>query len=461
MTGPSAGPSWEGQSHALGSPPDTTGAIGPGVYLQLINDGWSMYDRDGATLSGGLLDYLTGYHPHTLVDPQVIWDATTERFYYVVADIQRNTLAWGFSKTAEPTAVRGQWCRYVGDFGYASGFPDYPKLGDTADFLLVGANAFKHTGDTLGPFVSSDLLWIPKPSPGPITECPAQDSFALGRFAALTSTDGTPAFTPVPANQIDGSGTGYVVAAGYLYIAPGASGVPEHASQDYLTVFEVTKDHLTGAPLLSPPKRVSVPAYSIPPNAPQPGTNNRLDTLDGRFRQAVAAVDPRLGRVAVWTSHAVFGGAGSEERWYEIDAARPDPTIFRSGVVSHPSLYVWNGAISSDRVVGSAGSGFGSSMVLGFNTSSPTDFVAIQMVSKIEDAPQSGLALVQQSPGYYEDFACENVVCRWGDYSGAAPDPSAPLSGATGKIWLTGQWNSLRVDGVRAHWRTWNWGALP
>lgn len=41
------------------------------------------------------------------------------------------------------------------------------------------------------------------------------------------------------------------------------------------------------------------------------------------------------------SSHAVFGGAGSQQRWYEINVNAA--TLIQSGVVTDPSLYVFNG----------------------------------------------------------------------------------------------------------------------
>jgi hypothetical protein len=142
------------------------------------------------------------------------------------------------------------------------------------------------------------------------------------------------------------------------------------------------------------------------------------------------------------------------------------PTLFQSGAATSTSLFVWNGAVSPDRAVSPAGSGFGSNMVMGFNTSSAQDFSAIQMVSKVGANAQSQFVLVKQSPfGPYIDFSCNGEgrgsTCRWGDYSGASPDPAASLTGTSGKVWLSNEWNVSNGNRAFADWRTWNWGATP
>src|SRR5207244_2610472 len=132
-------------------------------------------------------------------------------------------------------------------------------------------------------------------------------------------------------------------------------------------------------------------------NALQCQAGPPLDTLDGRLETAVVGSDPLRGAFAIWTSHAVLGGAGSEQRWYEINVNFG--TLMQSGVVTSPTLFVWNGAVSNDRTVNPSGKAHGENMVLGVNTSSATNCTAIQMVSKVGNNPQSGMVLVKQSPG--------------------------------------------------------------
>jgi hypothetical protein len=193
----------------------------------------------------------------------------------------------------------------------------------------------------------------------------------------------------------------------------------------------------------------------------QKGGLHTLDTLDARLPHAVSAKDPSRGNaLAVWTSHTVLGGAGAEVRWYQIDVVGKN--LFQSGFVSDPNLFVFNGGISPDRAVNGASAAFGSNMVLGLSTSGANAYPAVQMVSKLGANPQSPMVLVKQSPGPDEGFDCfELQRCRWGDYSGAAPDPIAPTGAPFGKVWLSNMWASGEINPLRATWRTWNWGAIP
>ena len=452
--------SWEGiRNRKGGTPSDSTGAIGPTRYIELINVRYAIYDRTSDRPIGtGTLNELAGEPPPPppkadVFDPQIIWDSTTRRFYYVADDLYSaidNRLAFGFSKTASPSSA-ADFCKYVIKFGPR--FPDYPKLGDTKDLLLIGANTFLTSRG--GPYLGSDLVSITKPSAG--SGCPRRSAFTVDIERKLSEAAGGRAFTPVPANQIDPAQGGYVVAA-----SPDAFQGEGFASS--LSVYEASSG-ADGSLKLGGPKRLKVPFYSIPATAPQPRSNYRIDTLDARNTQAILAKDPsRGGKVALWTQHTVLGGSGAEVRWYEIDPTTK-PSLFQKGTISGPNgLYAFNGAISPDRQVNGGTSRFGANMVVGFNTSSTEQRPDIRMVSKQGSAPVSDHVLIKSSPTVLEDFACVELrVCRWGDYSASTPDPNVPAGATTGRVWLTNQWvkqpGSLkpRVTG----WATWNWAVRP
>ena len=433
--------SWPGiAADGTSSPSDSTGAIGPSSYIENVNSIVSIYDRAGSPLATSALDTWWGENGARAFDPQVMWDPTSSRFYYtgdVIFGASDNRLAFGFSTTSDPAGLTAaDWCQY--DITYGSLFPDYPKLGDSRDFALIGVNVFGSS------FVGSDIIALSKPGTG--STCPAASTFAFGVDGPL-SVNGAIQFTPVPANEIDTKGTGYVITrSGRL---PSTS----------IGVFSVTKAP-NGSPIIATAgTSVTVPSYTAPANAPQSGTSAVLDTSDARFPQAVAAVDPiHGGKLRVWTQHAVAGGAGSIQRWYEI---RPRAaTLVQSGTVKSASLFVFDGAISPDRVVNSSAEAFGENMVMSFVTSSSVTFPTIQMISKRAGLRSSSMVSVRTSPGPDTDFTCWTPPCRWGDYSAANPDPAASTTGKTGVVWLTSMW-TLPGSTATTSWQTWNWSAKP
>jgi hypothetical protein len=443
-SGPTIGVSWNGQSEADLAPPDPTGAIGPTSYIELINVRYGIYGRDASVIDQGDLGALTLFPVGELSDPQIVWDPTAQRFYYLVVDFANSAYAFGYSKSADPRSSTDFCHYYIGAFYGSSYLPDYPKMAVTQDFVLVGTNVF-----LLGAFYTgSDVDWFQKPT-DPV--CPAQLG-AGGIFSNLKNANGTQTSTPEPAVSADLTSGGLIV--GSADVGTG--------SASYLTVFKVTKN-AQGSATISAPTAVAVASYQMPANAPQSGTTQLLDTMDTRLTHAVAGYDPRLGATAIWTAHAVFGGAGSEDRWYEISASGT-PALSQSGRVSDALLYVFNGAVSPDRAADDAtdvSALTGRNMVIGFNTSSASTYSAIQMVSKRGTNAQSDSVLVKQSLGPNVDFSCGSGlpdVCRWGDYGGATPDP---LLSAGGQVWLSAEWNNPATDDSTPVWQTWSWSARP
>jgi hypothetical protein len=347
--------------------------------------------------------------------------------------------------------LTGTFCNYTSSFGYnpSTDIPDYPKLGQTKDFLMIGVNHYPSFSSMHAD--RTDLLWIGKyKNPNPVTTCPASSTFNSGIFKNLKNGDGTIGFTPVPAIQTDTSGNGFVVTMSDIEcpdICGSGTKISIHAFRTSPTDPTKPQFKIKGAD-------VTVGSFTSPPDAPQKGTTDLLDTLDGRLTHVVSGIDPAHGnKTGVWVAHSVMGGAGAKINWYEINPLPiTHPTLIQSGTVSNANLYVFNAGISNDRACDLAGCAHGDSMVLGFSTSSSTAFPASQMVSKIGNGAQSSFVVVKQSTTFDNDFSCA-PVCRWGDYGGATPDPTKK-GGTTGEVWLTNEW----TNGTN---QTWNWEATP
>src|SRR4051794_28788739 len=189
------------------SPSDATGAIGPTRFVQLVNARFGIYARDGKQpLATGDLTQLAGVARDVFVfDPQIIWDPAARRFYYVIDSIYGgsadNRLQVGFSRTDSPASA-ADWCHY--QIRYGKEFPDFPKLGDSGAYGLIGVNVY--ADNFVGPFRRADLIAISKPPAG--KDCPAETSFSGGVAKDLRDADGRRGFTPGPAHQVDAAPPG-------------------------------------------------------------------------------------------------------------------------------------------------------------------------------------------------------------------------------------------------------------
>jgi hypothetical protein len=449
-TAPIIGASWQGVSNGSVSPPDPNGAIGPNSYIEIINVNIAIYNRTGGLIATAPLSTLTGDFGF-LSDPMILWDPASQRFFYNVWDAGSGEMDWGFSKDTNPTTIPSSWCNYITNFGYnpSTDIPDYPKLGQTKEFLMIGVNHYPSFSSLHAD--RTDLLWINKyQSPDPVTTCPSASTFGHGLFKNLKNGDGSIGFTPVPAIQTDPSSTGFVITESDIE-CPDICGTGMKIS---VHAIRPNPSNPLVPQLLVKGKDITVGSFESPPDAPQKGTTKLLDSLDGRMEHAVSGKDPGHGnKTAVWVAHNVLGGAGSEGRWYEINPLPINtPSLFQQGTVSDASLWVTNTAVSPDRACTTTICAHGDNMVAGFATTSSTTFPTTQMVSKIGAGSQSAFVVVHASTTFDNDFTCA-PVCRWGDYGGATPDPTK-TGGNVGEVWLTNEW----TNGTN---QTWNWEATP
>ena len=430
-------------------PPDTTGAIGPTRYVEVTNGEVAVYDRANLGQVGPSMlfrNFAGRPAPEFVVDPQIMWDSSTSRFYAV--GVQRSFSTSGpsgtepvldflnvmWSKTSDPTDLVNGWCRVrfpTDDFGGAGEaddhyyFDDYPKLGDNATHLVIGVNVFEHdktNGRAFNvtqprPFRGSRIWTLPKPAAG--TSCPGSlPATAFGAPTNITSSrypdrDGSFAFTPVPTIGVDGAATGYVVASDNP--ATGAS----RQDVNVWTVDPAGTVALAGAD-------VNVGSFGVPANVPQPNPGlGTLDALDARLYQAFATNDPDVGGPAIWTAHTIFGGAGAMVRGYELLPGAALPRQSFSFLGAGDGLYVFNGVIAPATN--------GRSAVANFNTGSDTSRVDIRVRARPAGAPLNSFEpslVIGTSPAFSGTPAgCDDAAtmgfdpCRWGDYSGLSPDP--------------------------------------
>jgi len=98
------------------TPPDTTGAIGPTRYVELVNQMIGVYDRSNLSLlsSTDLASFVGVPAGVTSTDPQIQWDPQANRWLYAEIGFAtgNNYLVFGWTKTADPSDPTSGWCHY-------------------------------------------------------------------------------------------------------------------------------------------------------------------------------------------------------------------------------------------------------------------------------------------------------------------------------------------------------------
>ena len=148
------------------APPDSTGAVGPNNYVEMVNQLIGVYDRNlnqlSSTDNGSFMGAGTSL---SVSDPQIQWDGRGGRWLYTGIGVAtgNNVLLFGWSKTSNPSDLVNGWCRF--GIGRGSSLDDYPKLGHDDNFISIGSNVYDDTGGAYT-FVTANVFAIPKPAVG-------------------------------------------------------------------------------------------------------------------------------------------------------------------------------------------------------------------------------------------------------------------------------------------------------
>lgn len=423
------------------TPPDSTGAIGPNYYVEMVNSSIAVYDRTNLGLVNSVtLDTFTGQVAGVpLCDPQIQWDPAANRWLFSILYCNTATtqqlVVFGWSKTTDPhdltfntvTGFSNGWCEFV--FRSDPYLLDYQKLGHNGNYVIIGGNLYDETNapNNNPPFVSARIEWAQLPASPTDTSCTPPASSGGNQLPLINGDGVTPTFTPVPVNTDTSAADGYIAAAYDV-----GSNVPGGAGPKTKVAFW----HLDSAGVLHADNDVTVTSFSMPTSAPQPGTADFIDTQDGRLTQAVG--DPVRG---FYTQHTVNGpGNRSAVDWYEFVVSGSTVTLAQQGQVSNASDWVFDAAISPRFDARGAAIVYNrASAITGHYP------VIAAQVRDLANAPGTmapgELVLATSTASDQENLSCNvNPVgspCRWGDYAGATPDPVL-----TDLVWGTGEFNT-------------------
>jgi hypothetical protein len=171
---------------------------------------------------------------------------------------------------------------------------------------------------------------------------------------------------------------------------------------------------------------ISVPAYSVPPDVPQPGTTYTLETLDNEFEQRSVQLGTRI-----WNVHTIADGTATP-RWYEFD----------TGANSLVADGIWYATTTSSDwrpsiVMNGSGQTFGTWMSV--DVPNKTN-VAIHYIGGSGDSAGSGGGSVLYTSSQPLTGQTANGRDRDGDYSYITLDPSSYGScAAYERAWLEGE----------------------
>ncbi|MBS1714284.1 MAG: hypothetical protein JST30_08090 [Armatimonadetes bacterium] len=374
-------------------PPDCSMAVGRDHIVQTVNDRFRISDKAGITIfEADIPDWLSdpnGFY----FDPKVIYDPWRSNFcmlWHRWDDAnQQSQLVLIGSDDSNPV---GTWYvhRFDSDITISGKRtkPDYFDLGYCSKAIVISGNMFNWDGTGF--------------STGAIAMFNPAEIYTSGGagwliYVGFNNANGTEAATIRPAHMLRSFGSGWDQ---ILVNSAGGGG-------NFLSVWKLTDPLNTDGNLAFNRTTITVNAYTLPPNANQPGSGSTLDTIDCRL-MPVYVDDAAPGQTTSSTlytglSDASADGTRAEARLFVVDpiaGTKALDTSFTDGTNDY-----WFPTPSAEYghnctwVFARAGTVFGEAR---FVTWDPAGGLGTSVVLKAGE-------------GLY-------TLSRWGDYFGGEPD---------------------------------------
>lgn len=380
------------------APPDTNGEVGATQYVQIVNEGYQVFNKTtGASMLGpvGISTIWTGFGGPCETagdgDPVVLYDQIANRWLvsqFAGASVPTDECI-AVSTTNDAT---GSYNRYA--FHLGSNFFDYPHLGVWPDAYYMSMNVFNSSGTAfLGPqpfaFDRAKML-----AGQPAT------------FITTGVTGGSSEEVYLPAD-LDGSILPPVGApASFVEFPGGGSFRVFHFHVDFATPLNSTFT-LFGSPASA---GFTVRSAGIP----QLGTSSTLDPLADRLMFRVATRFFADGHESAVGNFTVNSNSIASPRWFELRNLTNGPvTVFQQGTYQPDTTHRWMGSAAMDQQ---------GNIALGYSASSSSINPQIRYAGRlVTDA----LNTLPQAEVHLFDGTGSQVSTnsRWGDYSDMTIDP--------------------------------------
>jgi len=383
---PNLGNNFQGLGQNGWIPYDAAIAAGPGHIVVMTNSQWVVYDRNGMVVRA-VTDFGVWW-PNgagTPFDPKCFYDAASGKF--VIAAVSKNSNSSFYhlsvSQTSDPT---GAWWNYdlnarLDGSINTSNWADFPNVGYDDNAVYITSNQFTLATDA---FQWAKVRVIKK------SQAYFGQAIAWSDFVNMTNQSGSKSFTMQPSRTL--------TAATSEYLVNNSSG-----GSNFVTLWRI--DNGGGTPTLTRQASLTVGSYTVPPDAPQPGTATLVATNDSRMYDTV------------WRNgilHSAFGesfSGNAASRYIRINTGTS--ALLKDITFTQPGVYYYFPAVTEDAA---------GNIYLVFTRSSSTEFASLYHTGmQPADSSFQASALVKAG-------AASNTSGRWGDYNAIANDPADNLN---------------------------------
>jgi hypothetical protein len=406
------------------APPDTNGEVGATQYVQIVNEGFQVFNKaTGASQLGpsGIATLWGGFggvcQNNGNGDPVVLYDQIANR--WIISQFAGVSVPTdeciAVSTTSDAT---GSYNRY--DFHLGSNFFDYPKLSVWPDAYYMSMNVFNSTGTAfLGPqpfaFDRSKML-AGQPATFVTTGVTGGSSEDVYLPADLDGSTLPPAGAPATFVEFPGGGAYRVFHFHVDFATPANSSFTLFASPvsaGFTQLCAVTRSCV-----------------------PQSGTTSRLDAIADRlmFRLAYRNFGDHESVVGNFT---VSSSSVAGVRWFELRNVTAGPvTVFQQSTYQPDTTWRWMGSAAMDQQ---------GNLAIGFSASSGTIFPQIRYNGRLAGDPLN-LLTQGESTLFAGTGSQTGTSSRWGDYSDLTVDPVDDCT-----FWYTNEYYATTTS---FNWRT-------
>jgi hypothetical protein len=386
--------------------------------VNLAAEIWRTSDGPPVAVSTQPLGALFGSGADELTDPRVLYDAAAGRWLASVSDLDSQAVLLAVSATDDPT---GSWQAFRFDVG--GGCADQPRLGTADGVVVLAADVFTGCLDHFSQRIGSELWIVSKADLLAGVDSPAFTTFGpTSAFSSLT-----------PAHSLSATPTEYVVS-----VDATASTVVH-----LLVVNGVPPGPVDVHEVATPP----VALLLTPPTAVEP-------TAEGGSIANVATNDDRI-LDAVWEQGKL---------WFSANAScTPTGDTKRRACGRIGELATATGSLTWETDLGYPGTDVffpairpdaSGNLVVVFGRSSATLAPEVAVTARSPDGTVAPPSVVGRSGA---PAGSRHSAGRWGDYFGAARDPSHPdvvwVAGETGPVaegstdWTTALGSTVVTEG--------------
>ena len=407
------------------TPPDPQIAVGPDHVVSFINVIGRIFDKSGGTVDTFSLRAFFGVPPgYRDTDPRVIYDALSGRWFAAYSSSfdaalgpDEGLLHLAVSKTSDPT---GLW--HVYEVSYVDVLADYPGIGLTDDKFTVSANIFDIDIDDGG-----------DASPGcsSVSGYCGEQTIVVEKSHLLDGLPGedidvtffpnhTSRFTVRPAHSLSSVNDQYLTTWNVFAF-------------DQLTVIRITGTPAGGDVVETTVTNVVTVDQDDPPLSVTAGSGDCAffgDSLDPP--PCIHSGDFRMLE-AIWRDDSLWSAASSACVFPPDETLRSCAHLVEVATEGQPSLVqdIMFGASGEYVSWPSIRTDSSGNLFVSLTHTSPSIFAEASVVGRLAgDPPNTMSDSTVLRAGEVAHFSG-----RWGDYLGAAVDPTDPSS-----VWLIGQY---------------------